>query len=61
MPSQWELETAERLARIEEKLDLTLNHDDRIGALERWRSWIGGATAVVGLIVGWLVKHVVLK
>lgn len=61
MPSLWELETAERLARIEEKLDQTLNHDDRLGSLERWRSWINGATAVIILVVGWVVKHIVIR
>ena len=63
----WQREVAERLGRIEEKVDnivsrlddghtLHLNHGRRIAALERWRSWILGALAVVGLIVAVVFK-----
>ena len=58
--SSWERVVAERLGRMEEKLDnivlrladghkLHLNHGQRIGALERWRAYILGALAVVSI------------
>ncbi len=58
--SSWERVVAERLGRMEEKLDnivlrladghkLHLNHGRRISALERWRAYILGALAMLSL------------
>jgi hypothetical protein len=43
----------ERQIQNGEKLDSTIarleSHDARISALERWRTWILGAAAVIGI------------
>ncbi|KKL08632.1 hypothetical protein LCGC14_2573950 [marine sediment metagenome] len=63
----WERLVAERLGRIEEKVDnivhrlddghdLHLNHGCRIGALERWRAYILGALAVISIVLVFLFK-----
>lgn len=56
---------SERLARIETQLDLLVKdlrgngqpgrcaiQSQRIARLERWRSWMAGAIAVISLVVG---------
>ncbi len=59
---KWELAVAERLGRIEEKLDnivarlsdghaLHLDHGKRLSALERWRAYILGALAVISIVL----------
>ncbi len=57
-----DVEIDERLAVLETKIDTlleresTAGHEKRIIALERWRSFLLGAWAVLGLLAGWLLR-----
>lgn len=47
-----------KLTNIENKLDQVNgrldNHGKRLRALEIWRAFLTGATAIIGAILGWL-------
>lgn len=58
MPSAVEVEIIERLTRIEEKVDNLSTHEDRISALERWRSWTTGIAVGVLMLAGAIWKVV---
>ncbi len=67
MPTQWELETAERLSGMETTLrqihdgltPIVSDHTTRIGSLERWRARsygiIAGGAAVL-TVLGWMIS-----
>lgn len=52
----------ERVQAILEKLDIgerRMNeHSRRLGALERWRSWLTGALVAISFVVGILARSV---
>lgn len=54
-----EIDVHERLATIEAKLDTLLerDHEKRLSALERWRSYVLGAGAVLAALFSWLVAR----
>lgn len=54
LSGQLRLEDRLEVVRLEiiQRMD---NHSKRIGALERWRSFLAGAMAVVGGMVTWLL------
>lgn len=43
----------DRLA--DDRKECRKEHESRVASLEHWRSWMLGAVAVVGGIVGWLI------
>lgn len=51
------------LLRIDERVEMLClelpNHARRIGRLERWRSWIAGGLAIVGLLYAGMVATAV--
>lgn len=55
-----EQEIIERLTRIETLLEPLATANDRISALERWRSWTTGIAVGIGAVVGgmkWLLTR----
>lgn len=46
----WSVEEAEQVTRIEVHLEAMVNHEPRISALERYKSYIAGALYVIGTI-----------
>lgn len=51
-----QIETAERLARIETKMDNDYQLHGRVRKLEMWRSWMAGIGAVCILALPFLTK-----
>lgn len=64
----WMMDDLQRsLGRLEGKVDQLLasriedatrhfRHEQRLNSLERWRSYIAGAVAIVGVLLAWLTK-----
>lgn len=57
MAENWERIVAERLSRIETKLDAITDLPKRVASLERWRSWVLGALALAAAAIGLLAKY----
>ena len=52
---------SDRFDQIDRRLDRMgerdLGLDTRLRAVETWRSWLTGAMAVVGAVVGWIASR----
>lgn len=53
-PQEFREDVLVRLARIEQGVETLKGLEDRVVSLEKWRSWLAGAAAVLGALTAYV-------